>query len=87
MSNKSINIKKSNIQIIRNGVNLKTLVSKENFKKKYGINSKFILFVGRFSKSKGIETLVKSINLKLIQDLPNPTEYEKFIMKISKVSI
>ena len=56
--------RKSNIQIIRNGVNLKTLVSKEKFKKKYGINSKFILFVGRFSKSKGIETLVKSINLK-----------------------
>ena len=53
----------SNIQIIRNGVNLKTLVSNENFKKKYRINSKFFLFVGRFSKSKGIETLVKSINI------------------------
>ena len=53
----------SNIQIIRNGVNLKTLVSNENFKKKYNINSKFFLFVGRFSKSKGIETLVKSINI------------------------
>ena len=53
----------SNIQIIRNGVNLKSLVSNENFKKKYKINSKFFLFVGRFSKSKGIETLVKSINI------------------------
>ena len=53
----------SNVKIIRNGVNLKTLVSSQNFKEKYGIESKFILFVGRFSKSKGIETLVESINI------------------------
>ena len=55
--------KKSNIKIIRNGVNLETLVSKQNFREKYKINSKFILFVGRFSKSKGIETLVNSFNI------------------------
>lgn len=55
--------KKSNVEIIRNGVNLKTLVSKQNFKEKYKIKSKFILFVGRFSKSKGIETLIESINI------------------------
>lgn len=55
--------KKSNVEIIRNGVNLKTLVSKENFKEKYKIQSNFILFVGRFSKSKGLETLIQSINL------------------------
>ena len=55
--------KKSNIKIIRNGVNLQTLVSKQNFREKYKINSKFILFVGRFSKSKGIETLVNSFNI------------------------
>ena len=54
---------KSKIKIIRNGVNLETLVSKQNFKEKYQINSKFILFVGRFSKSKGIETLIQSINI------------------------
>ena len=48
--------KKSKIEIIRNGVNLKSLVSKHNFKEKYHINSKFVLFVGRFSKSKGIKT-------------------------------
>jgi glycosyltransferase involved in cell wall biosynthesis len=54
---------KSNIKIIRNGVNLKSLVSNKNFKKTYEINSKFILFVGRFSKSKGIENLINSINL------------------------
>jgi glycosyltransferase involved in cell wall biosynthesis len=55
--------KKSNIKIIRNGVNLETLVSKQNFREKYKINSKFVLFVGRFSKSKGIETLVNSFNI------------------------
>ena len=50
--------KNSKIKIIRNGINLKTLVSQENFKQKYKIDNKFILFVGRFSKSKGIETLL-----------------------------
>ena len=53
---------KSNIKIIRNGVNLETLVSKQNFREKYQIDSKFILFVGRFSRSKGIETLIHSLN-------------------------
>ena len=53
---------KSKIEIIRNGVNLETLVSKQNFKGKYQISSKFVLFVGRFSKSKGIETLIHSFN-------------------------
>ena len=55
--------KKSRIEIIRNGVNLKSLVSKQNFKEKYQINSKFILFVGRFSKVKGIETLIYAFNI------------------------
>jgi len=54
---------KSKIEIIRNGVNLETLVSKQNFKEKYQIDSKFVLFVGRFSKSKGIETLIHSFNI------------------------
>ena len=54
--------KESKVKIIRNGVNLKSLVSKQNFKKKYQINSKFILFVGRFSKVKGIETLIHACN-------------------------
>ena len=55
--------KKSKIEIIRNGVNLETLVSKENFKEKYQINSRFVLFVGRFSKSKGIENLINALNI------------------------
>ena len=55
--------KKSRIEIIRNGINLKKLVSKHNFKEKYQINSNFILFVGRFSKSKGIETLLNAFSI------------------------
>ena len=55
--------KESKIEIIRNGVNLKSLISKQNFKEKYQINSKFILFVGRFSKVKGIEALIHAFNI------------------------
>ena len=55
--------KKSKIEIIRNGVNLETLVTKENFKERYGIDSRFVLFVGRFSKSKGIENLMNALNI------------------------
>ena len=54
---------RSKIEIIRNGVNLETLVSKIDFKEKYQINSRFILFVGRFSKSKGIENLINALNI------------------------
>ena len=54
---------KSKIEIIRNGVNLETLVSKVDFKEKYQINSRFILFVGRFSKSKGIENLINALDI------------------------
>ena len=55
--------KNSKIKIIRNGINLETLVSKENFKNKYKINNRFILFVGRFSISKGIKTLIQAFNI------------------------
>ncbi len=55
--------KNSKIKIIRNGVNLKTLVSQEDFKQKHKIDNKFILFVGRFSKSKGIETLLHACSI------------------------
>jgi glycosyltransferase involved in cell wall biosynthesis len=54
---------KSKTKIIRNGVNLKSLVSQKNFKKTYNINSNFILFVGRFSKSKGIKNLINAVNI------------------------
>ena len=55
--------KNSKIKIIRNGVNLKALVSQEDFRQKYKIGNKFILFVGRFSKSKGIETLLHACSI------------------------
>ena len=54
---------RSKIEIIRNGVNLETLVSEIDFKEKYQINSRFVLFVGRFSKSKGIENLINALNI------------------------
>ena len=56
------NLKK--ITNIRNGINLKDFQKIEiNFKEKYSIDSPFILFVGRFSKVKGVDTLIKSFNL------------------------
>lgn len=52
------------ITIIRNGINLKDFQKNEiNFKEKYSIDFPFILFVGRFSKVKGVDTLIKSFNL------------------------
>ena len=59
---------KSNVEIVRNGVNLKSLVSNQNFRENYQIESDFILFVGRFSKSKGIDVLLDAIN-KIKDDL------------------
>jgi len=51
--------KPSKISIIPNGINLELLQSKViNFKEKYEINDRFILFVGRFAKVKGIDTLL-----------------------------
>ena len=62
----------SKITIVRNGINLETMTSNVNFKEKYKIEKNFILFLGRFSKIKGIDTLLSSINLlkneKLIQN-------------------
>ena len=58
--------KKSNIEIVRNGVNLESLVSKKNFKKQYEVYSNFVLFVGRFSRSKGIDVLIDAV--KIIKD-------------------
>ena len=88
--------KKSRIEIIRNGVNIKKLVCKHNFKEKYQLNSRFILFVGRFSKSKGIETLINAFSiikneLKVTDihlvimgvDFGYQTEMEKLIKKLN----
>ena len=54
----------SKITIIRNGIDLDELNSfNSNLLKKYNINQKFILFLGRFHKVKGPDTLIESINL------------------------
>ena len=55
---------KSKINVIKNGINLDILTSKQiNFKSKYNIDNDYVLFLGRFSKIKGIDTLVESINI------------------------
>lgn len=51
----------SKITIVRNGISLEELYSNSiNFKEKYSISDRFILFVGRFSLVKGIDILLKS---------------------------
>lgn len=53
----------SKITIVRNGIDIEDLTSNtSNFKKKYRIGE-FILFVGRFNKVKGIDTLLKALSL------------------------
>lgn len=51
------------ITIVRNGIDLEDLISNTlDFKGKYGLGN-FILFVGRFNKVKGIDTLLNAINV------------------------
>ena len=72
---------KSKIEIINNGVNLETLTpSKNNFREKFCINDKFILFVGRFSHSKGIDILLRAINL--LKDKPKLKNIKFVIMGV-----
>tara|TARA_B100000029_G_scaffold41840_1_gene38887 strand:+ start:3310 stop:4500 length:1191 start_codon:yes stop_codon:yes gene_type:complete len=63
----------SKIEIIRNGINQDSMISKTvDFKIKYNIESSYVLFVGRFSKVKGIDILLKAIkNLKNDEELKN----------------
>ena len=63
----------SKIEVIRNGINLAMMKTKTNdFKKKYGISLPFVLFIGRFSKIKGIDILLRAIKiLKDEHDLKN----------------
>ena len=51
------------IEVIRNGINLETMKSSVDFKKKYAINYDYFLFLGRFHKVKGIDTLLNAMNL------------------------
>ena len=59
---------KNRIEVVRNGINLESMKSSVNFKKKYAVNQNYFLFLGRFHRVKGIDTLLKAINL--IKDHP-----------------
>jgi len=60
----------SKIEVVRNGINLAMMKTKtNNFKKKYGIPLPFVLFIGRFSKIKGIDILLHAI--KILKDEPS----------------
>lgn len=50
---------KSKMSLVRNGINFENISSSSfDFKKKYKIKGKMILFVGRFNKVKGIDLLL-----------------------------
>jgi len=54
----------SKIEIVRNGINLEQFnFEKIDFRKKYKISDQYILFLGRFSKVKGVDTLIESIKI------------------------
>jgi glycosyltransferase involved in cell wall biosynthesis len=68
---KTYNISSDKISIIPNGVDLNIFKTKKlDLRKKYGFNrkQKIIMTVGRFSKEKGIETLIKAIPYILERD-------------------
>ena len=58
-------VDKSKIVIVRNGINVKSLMESKSieFKQKYNLKCDYFLFLGRFSKIKGIDILLHAINL------------------------
>ena len=71
----------SKIEVIRNGINLETMKTKtQNFKKKHGIVLPFVLFIGRFSKVKGIDILLYAI--KILKDRPELENIRFVIMGV-----
>ncbi len=56
-------VSKSRISIVRNGVDLDELRSNVDFKNKYSVEQKFVLFLGRFNKVKGIDVLINAIKI------------------------
>jgi len=60
----------SKISIVKNGIDIDEIKNfNPGFSKKFSINDEFILFLGRFHQVKGIDTLLKAINL--IKNNPN----------------
>ena len=51
------------IEVVRNGINLESMKSTVDFKKKYDINHDYFLFLGRFHEVKGLDTLLDAMNL------------------------
>ena len=51
------------IEVVRNGINLENMKSTVSFKKKYGINYDYFLFLGRYHEVKGLDTLLNAMNL------------------------
>ena len=71
----------SKIEIVRNGIDLNELRSDHiDFKSKYNISGEFILFVGRFSKVKGVDLLLKAIHK--INDYPEMSSVKTVIMGV-----
>jgi len=71
----------SKIEVVRNGINLAMMKTKtNNFKKKYGIPLPFVLFIGRFSKIKGIDILLHAI--KILKDEPGLKNISFVIMGV-----
>ena len=71
----------SKIEVVRNGINLAMMKTKtDNFKKKYGIPLPFVLFIGRFSKIKGIDILLHAI--KILKDDPDLKNISFVIMGV-----
>ncbi len=66
----------SKIKIVKNGIDIDELKTSEiSFKKKYQMRENFILFLGRFDKIKGIDTLLFSI-----AQIQNKIQNIKFII-------
>jgi len=71
----------SKIEIVRNGIDLTELNSnRTDFKSKYNIHDEFILFVGRFSKVKGVDVLLRAIHK--IKNLPEIANVKTVIMGV-----
>ena len=71
----------SKITIIRNGIDLEIINQRPTeFRKKYGFDKKFFLFVGRFTKIKGLDILLQAMNL--IKNQPELENIQLVIMGV-----